>query len=72
MNLRPAAALGQRILEGLALLLLLVFCGVGVYQTATYYVPNIDTRLLTALTVFIPLGLFGFISSQVNKNQHRN
>lgn len=72
MKNRHAAALAQRTLEGLALLLLLVFCGVGVYQTATYYAPSIDSHLLTALTVFVPLGLLAFISSWMNKERPRN
>jgi hypothetical protein len=71
MESRHAAALAQRTLEGLALVLLLVFCGVGVYQTATYYAPSIDSHLLTALAVFVPLGLLAFISSWMNTKSAR-
>ncbi len=70
MELKPhhAAALAKRTLEGLALLLLLVFCGVGIYQIATFYAPNIDSHLLTALIVFVPLGLVALVAKARSAN----
>jgi len=56
-KLAAMMALARRALEGLTVVLLIVFCSVGVYQTAVSLVPNIDTSVLTCLVVFVPLGL---------------
>jgi hypothetical protein len=47
----------QEQFEALASLALVVFCGIGVYQTAVFYFPGIDSGLLTCLILFTPAGL---------------